>query len=154
MLCTHSNTWMKNDPQAMAIKLFIMSMPVFWIRVLARCWPWPAGVGRGLALNHECLCRVSSYQWQSLVGMNLISSKPPMLRSYKLVMPEREVAVPKQLSRAHIFFSWHHMVFSTWDIIAVESRKSLRGVHRLILQGHLWVQKNFPAYIRLRSWNS
>ena len=38
--------------------------------------------GGAYAQNHECLGMVSStYQWQSLVGMNLISSKPQVLRS-------------------------------------------------------------------------
>ena len=65
---------------------------------------------------------------QCLVGMNLISSKPQVLRSWQPLWTrdarEKSCGVlywwgptsPKQLSRApHLFFSWHHMVFSTCD---------------------------------------
>ena len=62
----------------------------------------------------------ASKQWQSLVVMNLISSKPQVLRSwqpYKLLMPEREVVVCSadegqqawnSCPELPIFFSWHH----------------------------------------------
>ena len=80
----------------------------------------------------------STYQWQSLVGMNLISSEPHKccahVSLYKLVVPESEVVVcsadegRNSCPELHIFFSWHQVFFILY--IGYKSRPQLgHSVH-------------------------